>query len=196
MATLINLLPDIRLAKLAFKRRKRLATIIASTVSGVGVVVVVVLFFITQGQQIKINALSGEIKQSQSQVSSTPDLAKILTVQQHLNSLNGLYAQKIYLSNLYSVLSSLTPGDVAMLSLELDPQNNLKMAAQARSYGAAAKFVKAVEASNVSLGFGAGANKMPYFGNIKLTTVAADATNANKVNFTFTATMSSEVTRG
>ncbi len=194
MATLINLLPDLRQEKMRNKQRRRLAKLVASGVAGACMAILVVLFLITLGQNVRVSQLSSQIQVNQANLDNVKDLQKVVTVQQHLNSLETLYRQRIYLSKFYGVLSQLEPKEIGLQTLNLDQNNLLTVNGLARNYGSITKFVKALEASNISLGFGADSKNQPNFKDLQLTSVAADA--SNQVNFAITATMSTEVTSG
>lgn len=194
MATLINLLPDVRQAKLRAKRLRQITAGLTSMVIAVCVAGVVVLFLITQGQKLRMGQLANEIKTKQATIDSTPDLGKMLTTQAHLASLPGLYQNRVLLTQFFSLLSSVSPKDISLENLEIAADGTLKFTVEARSYTIAAKFAQALEASNVTLGDGAGPDKPPHFTKVTLNGVAA--TSTGKVNFTATANVSPEVTRG
>jgi Tfp pilus assembly protein PilN len=194
MAVLINLLPDLRQEKLRNKQLSRLAKLIAGGIVGVCLALVGSMYLITLGQNVKSAQLSSQITQKRDKINSVADLQKILTVQQHLESLDALYKQKTYVSKFYQLLSSLEPKEVSIRSLNLDQQRSLTLNASARNYLSVAKFMKALEASNLSLGFGAKPTNAPYFSGIKVNAVTADS--ANQVSFSLTATISPEVTSG
>ncbi len=192
MTTLINLLPDIRQDKARNNQRRRMAKLAAFAVSGVSLGLVLILFLITLGQKYRINSLSEDIKSNQAAIDEINDLQQILTTQRQLSSLAELYQQRVLITRLYGVLSGLQPREIGLQSLSLDAQNTLTMTAQARNFGSVTRFVKALQASNVSIGSGANINSRPHFSNIKLATVTSDTNNL--VSFSVTATMSPEVT--
>lgn len=194
MTALINLLPDVRQAKLKDERRRRLTTGISATIGVVSIGVIAVLFLFIQGQFLKIKSLTAEISDHQAAISQIPDLEDILTTQQHLDSLPSLYSQRVYLTKFYTLLGTISPKDLALQSIALDGKNSLKFSVRARNYFIAAKFAKALEASNVTLGFGAKESNNAHFTNVQLEAVSAEIDG--KVTFAITATMGTEVTNG
>jgi Tfp pilus assembly protein PilN len=191
MTPQINLLPEVRQLKLKAKRQRRIVTAVSAITVGTSVLVVIVLVLVSQGQKVRIRQLTNDIQSSQSEISGTPDLAKMLTTQQNLKSLPGLYQQRILMTRFYDLLSRVSPRDMALESLAIDGQNVLKVEGRARNYALASKFAKALEASNLTFGEGADEENAPHFSEVSLGTVAAD--DSGRVVFTLSAKLATEV---
>jgi Tfp pilus assembly protein PilN len=192
MTPQINLLPEVRQAKLKAKRHRRLAAGLATAVIGFSLITVVVLALVSQAQKLRISQLSREIETRQNEIKTTPNLEKMLTTQQHLSSLPGLYSQRVFMTKFYNLLSGVSPRDLAFESLEIDAQNVMSVKGRARNYNIASKFAKALEASNLTLGDKANPNNSAHFSEVTLGTVSAE--DDGKVVFELKAKIATEVT--
>lgn len=194
MSVLINLLPDVRQAKNRARKLRQISASIATLVVAVSLGSVLLLFLITSGQGLRIKGLTQEIAAKQTELNSKEDLQELVTLQQHLNSLPGLYDRRVYMTKFFELLSIVSPTEVSINNIELQSSTAVMFNGNARSYAAIDKFVKAMEAANISLGEEAKEGNTPYFSGIKIGGGAADGNN--KVSFTGEATISQEVTSG
>jgi len=97
-----NLLPDIKQQYIKAERQKHLIVFISTVASIAAIALLVVLILIVDVWQKKsISDLNGDIKNNTSQLSSTQDLNKILTVQNQLNSLGPLHDKKAVAGRLF-----------------------------------------------------------------------------------------------
>jgi hypothetical protein len=193
MSTLINLLPDVRQAKLQDKRNRRLAiTIMLGVILFVGAVLIIAVLTI-QAQNFTINALTNSIKDKKQQVASTPDVKTMLSLQARLSALPQLYSQRVLLTKLNNILSAVEPKDLALTSVSLDASNNLNITAEGKTYLGAAKLARALEQSNLSVGQGASPSNEPHFSNVTLSAVTQ---SDGKTNFSITATANSGASSG
>lgn len=194
MSVAINLLPDLRQAKLKDLRRRQLAVGVGITVWVVCGALVALLSVWAAGQKVVINTLTGSIKEKQEALRQVDGLIDALTADQHLASLPALYAKRVYLSKFFESYMAASPVDTTISTLAIDASNSLKITGNAPSYAQVAKLARALEASNVTVGPGAAAGNTPYFKDVTITGVdASDKT----VAFTITTTISSgAVTNG
>ncbi|HTB48997.1 MAG TPA: PilN domain-containing protein [Verrucomicrobiae bacterium] len=117
----LNLLPDVKLEYIKAQRGRRLALSIALIVSGVSIVLLVLLLSIDGLQKKHLNDLNRDIASESSQLQSEPQIGKILTVQNQLESLTALHAAKPAASRLFdSYLNELTPAQVSISSFNID----------------------------------------------------------------------------
>jgi Tfp pilus assembly protein PilN len=188
MSILINLLPDLRQAKLRERRRRQLVSGVSVLVWAVcgGLVVLLVLF--TTGQTLAINALTGDIKKNTDTLKGMDDLPAALTAADHLAALPGLYGKRTYFTHFLSAYEAADPTDVTLTSITVDNTNTLLVLGTGKSYASAAKLARAVEAFNVKVGPEAKADNTPYFTNVQLKNVSQD--NAG-VAFSLNATVGS-----
>lgn len=195
MAVRVNLLPDLRQAKLRARHHRQLAAGLATLVCAASIGVVVMLFAYVQVQGLRIHQLQGSINEKQATFLATPELEKMLTTQAHLAALPQLYDQRVLMTRFFNILGTISPRDLALQSLSIDETNTLKITGQARSYALATKLAKALEASNVTIGQDAKPDNQPHFLNVALADVTSDTTNG-KVNFSLSAGLSPEATHG
>ncbi|HSX14520.1 MAG TPA: PilN domain-containing protein [Candidatus Saccharimonadales bacterium] len=185
MSIKINLLPDVRQEKLQEKQRRQLAATIAIATGVVGLALIVVGFVIVQGQNLRIALLTRSIRDKKQQVASFQDVGTILSLQGRVAALPQLYSQRTYMTELTSILSTHEPSDVAFTNLTIASQQ-LTLSAEAKSYLAAARIAKAMEAA-------ASSDQTKFFSNVQLSSVTL---NNGKVAYTITATINSGATDG
>jgi hypothetical protein len=119
--TQFNLLPDVKIEYIKTKYRKRLIMLISIIASAVTFGVFVLLFlFVRVSQPKHIRDLDKDIKTNVSKIQSTPDLDKVLTIQNQLNSLPGLHDQKVESSRLIDYLTMLTPNQATLSTVDTD----------------------------------------------------------------------------
>lgn len=193
MNVMINLLPDIRLAKQRERTRRQLFTGVSLLICGVGIGVVVILFLTTASQKLIIATLSSNITAKTKTLQDTPDLIDALTAQEHSAALPTLYSNRVYFTKFFAAYIQASPTDVQISSLSCDPLNAVAITGTAKSYASVAKLAKALAALNVSVGTGANTSNAPYFTNVVIQTVAL---SSGKVSFTINTTASTEVTHG
>lgn len=116
-----NLLPDVKLAYIRATRRKRVVVVTATSVMAVSVTVLVLLFLVVNVVQKRhLSALSVDINASAKELQDTPDLDKILTVQNQLMKLGELHDKKPVTTRLFKYLAEVTPTDVSIAKLDVD----------------------------------------------------------------------------
>lgn len=193
MSMKLNLLPDVRLAKLRDQQHRRLAVSVAIGSVVVTAALLVVGVLIVQGQYLTIHSLTSGIKSREDKVSSYPNVKAMLSTQGRLAALPDLYAKRQTMTNVYQVLSSIQPSDVAFTSVTLDSSNLLTINATGRSYLAAARIARALEQDNLTVGNGASSSNTPHFSNVQLSAVTL---STGVTTFSITATISSGVLHG
>lgn len=190
----INLAPESRQAYI--RRRKtrqkvRFATLVAIGTCG-SLIVLLTVINLAAGLVLQQN--KDKVAQYEKQIQTMPKLQDAMTAQQRLASIGVLYSQRVHLSQFFDVLTTVSPNGFGISSLTIDKTNTIHFAATANSYGLAAKFVKALEASNQTLGPNAKPSNPPYFTNIVFSSVSQGSNGG--VSFSVGATASGEVTSG
>lgn len=116
-----NLLPDVKVEYIKAQRIKRMVMSISLLASGVALGIFLILFLtVAVWQRKTINDLSGDIKTQSSKLQSTPSLAKILTIQSQLGSLDQLHGQKPAAERAFDFLSQVTPSDASISDYDVD----------------------------------------------------------------------------
>jgi len=116
-----NLLPEVKQEFIKARRLKRLVMLTSLAVSAVSLVVLL-LFIATVDfvQKNSLKDLNSDIKSSTSKLAAVPNLNKILTVQNQLDTLTQLHDQKPATSQIFKYVSTITPADVTISKLSFD----------------------------------------------------------------------------
>jgi Tfp pilus assembly protein PilN len=116
-----NLLPDLKQDYIKANRAKRLVITATFLVAGCSIAIAIVLSTIVYGtQKSHIKNLDDDIKENVTKLQSTPDLNKVLTIQNQLNSLSGLHDQKPVSSRLIGYLTQLVPASCSIDKVSID----------------------------------------------------------------------------
>jgi len=117
----VNLLPDVKITYMRTTRNKRLVIGISSLVIIASLAILLLLGSIVYIFQKKnLSDLNGDITTYNNQLKNTPDLAKVLTVQNQLKVLTGLHEQKPVASRIFGYLTQLTPAAASISQLDVD----------------------------------------------------------------------------
>lgn len=130
-----NLLPDIKIQYLKARRQKRIFMMISTVVVIATVTVIIMLVSFVFGVQKKsISDLNADIDKQGSELQSTPELDKILTVQNQLKVLPGLHNDKAVATRLFGYLSQVTPSDASIARINVDfVENTMTLTGSATS---------------------------------------------------------------
>jgi len=120
MTTQLNLLPDVKMDYIKAQSTRRLAVSIALLVTAAAVALLVLLIAAEGLQKKHLNDLSRDINTDSSKLQQKPQITKILTVQNQLESLTNLHNGKPAASRLFDYLNELTPAQVDITDLKLD----------------------------------------------------------------------------
>ncbi len=121
-----NLLPDVKLEYIRTKRMQRTIMTISILVSAAAFAIFVILLvnvFILQ--KTHMSHLTSDIKTSSKDLTDTKGLDKILTVQNQLNSLPAIHAEKPAVTRVLPYIKQVTPSAANISSLELDFEQNI-----------------------------------------------------------------------
>lgn len=116
-----NLLPDVKQEYLKAKRSRQLVTFISVIVSAAALAILVLLLISVKiVQQKSLSDADDDIKAYSTQLKAIPNIDRILTVQNQLNSLKGLHDDKAVSSRLFGYLAQLTPSTVSISDMTTD----------------------------------------------------------------------------
>lgn len=116
-----NLLPDVKLEYIKARRTKHLVMLVSFLVTGISVGLVVVLFIgVNVLQKGHLDRLNTDIQAKTEQLQEEQEIDKILTVQNQLNSLDGLHDGKPAANRLGPFLTQLTPNEVSIAEITVD----------------------------------------------------------------------------
>lgn len=121
----VNLLPDVKLEYIRARRMKRLVMGASFAAAGVAFAVFIALFVIVNVvQQNHIANLDKDIEQGVAEIQSVPDIDKVLTIQNQLNSLTALHEENPETSRLFNYLKELTPAQASVSTVTMDFETN------------------------------------------------------------------------
>lgn len=116
-----NLLPDVKLKYLKTQAKKRVVVISSLAASAVSLALLIVLFISVQVvQKNRLTKMSDQINSQLSTLNATPDLNKILTIQNQLKNLPQLHNDKPVVSRLFGYMQQITPVNANISSLNVD----------------------------------------------------------------------------
>ena len=116
-----NLLPDVKLEYVKTQRTKHTVIMTSVLIATASLVVFALLFTVVNVAQKKhLSDLDKDITTSKNTLKAKPDLAKILTIQNQLNSLTDLHNKKPVASRTLGFIGSLTPQNVNISSLKVN----------------------------------------------------------------------------
>lgn len=130
-----NLLPDVKIQYLKARRNKRLVVGGSMLVIAAAVFILILLAGIIYGVQKKnLHDLNNDIGKYTQELKSTPELNKILTVQNQLGALTALHDKKAVASRLFGYLTQVTPKAASISQLDVDfAQNTISITGAANS---------------------------------------------------------------
>jgi hypothetical protein len=130
-----NLLPDVKLQYLKARRTQHMVFTVAIIAIAASLFVLVVLIgTVDVFQKKNLSDLNRDITADSKQLENTPNLSKILTVQNQLQTLTSLHDQKPVTSRLFNFVKQLTPSDASISQLSVDfTQNTVSIMGDANS---------------------------------------------------------------
>jgi len=138
-----NLLPDVKLNFIKAQRTKHITITVSILCSIIAVAILVILLVIVDGLQKKsLNDLNKDTAKYSAQITNTPQLNKVLTIQNQLGSLPTLDSQKPAIGRLFNYLSQTTPQKASIDQITVDlTQNTWAISGTADSYTTINQFV-------------------------------------------------------
>ncbi|MFO0781863.1 MAG: PilN domain-containing protein [Candidatus Saccharimonadales bacterium] len=138
----LNLLPDVKMEYIKAQRTRSLV-LSSAVIIALGSIALLVLLLVVGGLQKKhISDLTKDIKTDTATLQKKPEITKILTVQNQLQSLTALHEQKPAVSNLFGYLNEVTPTQVDITNFDIDFTTQVvTITGTADSLGAVNKYV-------------------------------------------------------
>jgi len=181
----LNLLPDVKLEYIKAQRQRRLVTS-ASIAAAVAALLLLILLLSVSGLQKKhISDLTADIKRQTAQLQAKPDISKILTVQNQLDSLTALHAGKPAAARVFDYLNQVTPTQVSINNFNVDfTQNTITITGDADALASVNKYVDTLKFTTYTTDVNTTATKA--FSNVVLSSfaVASGAQSAKPASYT------------
>lgn len=180
MAAGINLIPETQQVQQSDDRRKKLAFSLILLINGGLVGLIIVLFLVTQGQSFAISRIQGDIDQKKDAFANYTNVREMVTLQQTLNELPGLYQTRAVYTRFLSVFEKVAPKSITITTMSSVRDGQLDVAGVAPNYRLVSKLVDAMkERSNGG------------FENIEIKSAAGEG---DTVNFSISATATPQIT--
>lgn len=146
----LNLLPDVKLEYLRAERSRRLVLSSAILVAAAAIAILVLLLGVDYVQKAQINSLSHKINSASNTLKNKPNISKILTVQNQLESLTALHAGKPAAQRLFSnYLDQVTPAAADIADLHIDfKQQTVTITGSADALSTVNKYVDTLKFTN------------------------------------------------
>lgn len=173
----INLLPDVKVEFVKARRLKRTILAVCFLISAVAVAIFALLFIsVTVVQKRHLGNLDQDINDYTNQLESTPDIAKILTIQNQLGALTTLHNDKPVASRIFTYIRQLAPGEASIetLTVNLDEQTMI-ITGKAVNLAAVNKFTDTLKFSSFSFESDEQTTNKPAFTEVTLKQFGVDA---------------------
>lgn len=138
-----NLLPDVKMQYIRAKRQKHTMLAVSLIVAASALSIFVLLFAtVNVLQKNHLKDLDTDIATNTKKLQDTPELNKVLTVQNQLNSLPNLHGDKPVMSRIFTYITQLTPNQASIGNLSIDfGESSLKLTGATDSISTINKFV-------------------------------------------------------
>jgi Tfp pilus assembly protein PilN len=156
MAVQFNLLPDIKLEFQKAQKAKKTVYTLASLAVGI-VVSLFVISFVSVNilQKHLLDSANDDITSTSQKLKNIPNLEKILTVQNQLNSLPSLHQKKHLTSRLFTYLPQVTPNKVHIGRLKIDTAaKSIEISGTADTVKSVNQFIDTLKFTNYITGVG------------------------------------------
>lgn len=174
-----NLLPDVKLQYLKVKRLQHMVVTISVIAIGVSLFVLIVLIGTVDGIQKKnLNDLKSSIASDSRQLQNTPNLSKILTVQNQLEALTGLHNNKPVAARMFNYIKDVTPSAASISQLNIDyTQNTMSITGNAPSLDVVDTYVDTLKFTNYMVS--GSTTQKPAFSSVVLSTFSRNSQGAS-----------------
>lgn len=164
----VNLLPDVKQEYIKAEHSRRLVISVSVIVIIASVGLLVLLLSASALQKKHINDLTTDIKKYSDELKSKPQISKILTVQNQLQSLTALHDEKPAASRVFDYLNQTTPTVVDISSFKVDfTSKTVTISGNADSLSAVNKYIDTLKFTSYK---SANGSSTKAFSNVVMTT--------------------------
>jgi hypothetical protein len=176
----LNLLPDVKLEYLKAQRLRRQMFTISFLVTAFALVLLIVLLGASSLQKKHLSDLNKDITTESNQLKNKPDIDKILTVQNQLNSLTALHAGKPAASRLTTYLNDTTPTQVSISQFSIDfTTQGVTITGTAENLSSVNKYVDSLKYTTYSVD---GGDSTKAFSDVVLSSFSLNSANGSTSN--------------
>lgn len=168
--TQVNLLPDVKVEFVKARRLKRTILAVCFLISAVALAIFALLFIsVTVVQKEHLSNLDDDIANSTNQLEATPDIAKILTIQNQLGALSNLHGEKPVASRIFTYIRQLAPTEASIdtLTVDFDGQT-MTITGKAVNLAAVNKFTDTLKFTSFSIESEGETSNKPAFSEVTL----------------------------
>jgi hypothetical protein len=189
----LNLLPDIKMDYIKAERMRRMALSISVLASLVAIGLLVLLLVVSSLQKKHLSDLSKDITRDSNTLQQKPQINKILTVQNQLESLTALHAAKPAAPRLFDYLYQVTPNNVSINSLNNDfTAQTMTITGGADALSTVNKYIDTLKFTTYSTDSSTGTTKA--FSNIVLSSFGLNSSGQGNSAASYSITMSYDKT--
>jgi hypothetical protein len=173
--TQLNLLPDVKMEYIKAKRQQRLAVSIAFIVTIVTIGLLVLLLAADGLQKKHLSDLSRDITNDGNSLQQQPQITKVLTVQNQLESLTALHNGKPAASRVFDYLNAVTPAQVDINNFTIDfTQYTATITGTADALSSVNQYVDTLKATTYTSNMSTG--RLPAFSDVVLASFGLSST--------------------
>ena len=159
-----NLLPNVKIEYLKTKRLKRMISLSAAGVTALCTIVLVSLFSVViLAQPNQLDNLDKNIKSTADKIKNTPDINKILTIQNQLTAIDALHEGKPRVENLFTYITQITPIAISVDTFNVDIEGSkIDVKGQAPSIEEMNKYIDTLKFTKIDYGDGSEPEKTAF----------------------------------
>lgn len=181
-----NLLPDVKVQYIKTKRMKRYMILGAFAAAGVSALLLFLTASFVTVQNRHLGNLDADIKKAVNELNNTPDLTRIISVQNQLKALPALYDGRPALFRFPEFIDKTTPVEVGLGNVTLDLEaSTIEVTGSAATLEQVNRYVDTLKFTTFTTDE-EGAAPKPAFSAVVLTDFGRDETEASfTVEFSF-----------
>ncbi len=182
-----NLLPDVKQQYIKAKRLKHSVIVISLLVAAASLFVFIMMFLtVYVFQKAHLSNLNSDIEASTETLKETPNLNKILTIQNQLSKLPELHDQKPVVTRLTNYLSAITPAQVNIGETVADfDEKTIEIKGTSDTLQNVNKFVDTIKFTTYKDNGEAVSDKKPFTGVVLKEFVRNDKETTYTIAFSF-----------
>jgi len=184
----LNLLPDVKLEYIKAQRSRRLVLSVSVLVALASVALLVLLLGVSGLQKKHLSDLNDDIQTQTSKLQHEPQINKMLTVQNQLQSLTALHANMPAVSRLFEFLNEVTPSTANVTDFNVDfTKQTMTITGTADSLSSVNKYVDTLKFTTFTTSDNDSAQ--PAFSNVVLSNFSVNTSSHDSnqaANYTIT----------
>jgi Tfp pilus assembly protein PilN len=170
----LNLLPDVKLEYIKAERSRRLVLSVSFLVAAASIILLLLLLSVEGLQKKHLNDLTKDISSESSKLQHEPQISKILTVQNQLQSLTALHASEPAAGRLFGYLNQVTPANVNITDFKIDfTQQTATITGTANNLSNVNKYIDTLKYTTYTTEDNS--NSQPAFSNIVLSSFSLNS---------------------